>query len=335
MMKQELILSKDLYTSNDKMRIAETQKNMKKIILITIAFMGSIALSAQQDAMFTHYMFNTLAVNPGYAGSRDALTITGLHRSQWVSFPGAPTTQTLTMHTPMLKDKLGLGLSVINDKIGPTHNTSGFLDLAYRLPVSDKGTLVFGVKAGVNILQGDIASLATQDSGDQSLSSNIKSDLQPNFGAGVYYHSEKFYVGLSAPGFLENDFGAQDGNGLTRYTQQRHYFLIAGTVFSLSDKVDFKPTGFLKVTDAAPIEADITGTFLLNQKVWLGLMYRTGDAAGLLAGVQITDQLAAGYSYDFSFTNKTITYNGGSHEIMLRYDFIINEKGKIRSPRYF
>lgn len=313
----------------------EIRKNMKKIILILVAFLGSLTITAQQDAMFTHYMFNTLAVNPGYAGSRDALTVTGLHRSQWVSFPGAPTTQTLTIHTPMLKDKMGIGLSVINDVIGPTHNTSGFMDLAYRLKVSEKGTLVFGVKAGVNVLQGDIVSLATQDGGDQSLSSNIKSDMQPNFGAGIYYHAEKFYAGISAPGFLENDFGTKDGNGLTTFAQQRHYFVIAGTVFSLSDKVDFKPTGFLKVTDAAPIEADLTGTFLLNQKVWLGAMFRTGDAAGLLAGVQITEQLAAGYSYDFSYTNKTFKYNGGSHEIMLRYDFIINEKGKIRSPRYF
>lgn len=308
---------------------------MKKTILISIAILSSVLLTAQQDAMFTHYMFNTLAVNPGYAGSRDALTVTGLHRSQWVSFPGAPTTQTLTMHTPLLDDKLGLGLSVINDVIGPTHNTSGFVDVAYRLPVSDKAKLVFGVKGGINVLQGDIVSLSTQDAGDQGLSNNIKSDLQPNFGAGIYYQAERLYLGISAPGFLENDFGTKDGNGLTTFAQQRHYFLIAGTVFSLSERVDLKPTGFLKVTEAAPVEGDVTATVVLDQKVWGGLMFRTGDALGLLAGVQLTDQLAVGYSFDFSYTNETFTYNGGSHEVMLRYDFVVNEKGKIRSPRYF
>ncbi len=238
-------------------------------------------------------------------------------------------------HTPLFNDKIGVGLSIINDEIGPIKNTSGYLDLAYRLPVNEKGKLVFGIKAGINALQGDISSLETQDGGDLALMNNIKSQLQPNFGAGVYYHTDRSYVGLSAPGFLENDFKADGGNGVTTYAQQRHYFLIAGTIFELSEKIDLKPTGFVKATTGAPIEADITGTLLFNEKIWLGLMLRTGDAAGILAGVQITDQLAAGYSYDFSFLNKTIEYNGGSHEIMLRYDFIFNDQGKIRSPRYF
>jgi type IX secretion system PorP/SprF family membrane protein len=306
---------------------------MRKSLIILIVLI-STAVTAQQDAMYTHYMFNTLAVNPAYAGSRDALTITGLHRSQWVGFDGAPTTQTLTLHTPIINEHLALGLSVINDKIGPVNNTSAFVDVAYRLPINDKAKLVFGLKGGFNVMQGDIASLTTE-SGNTSALQNIKGDLQPNLGAGVYYHAEKFYVGLSAPGFLENDFGTSDGNFVTTYDQQRHYFLIAGTIFSLTDRLDLKPTGFLKVTEAAPIEGDITGTLLWDEKFWAGLMYRTGDAAGLLAGIQITDQLAAGYSFDFSFVNETIKYNGGSHEVMLRYDFFFKEEEKIRSPRYF
>jgi len=309
---------------------------MKRIVLIAIVMLGAYSLSAQQDAMYTHYMFNTLAVNPGYAGSRDALTVTGLHRSQWVSFPGAPTTQTLTMHTPLFSDKLGVGLSIINDAIGPTNVTSGYLDISYRLPVSDKGTLAFGLKGGINALQADISDLSRPDDGvDDELDANIKSQIQPNLGAGVYYHTDNWYMGLSAPGFLTNDFTGDDGNGVTTYTQARHYFLIAGTAFALSDKIDLKPTGFLKVTDGAPIEGDVTATLLFNQKVWAGLMFRSGDAAGLLLGAQLTEQLGIGYSYDFSFTNTTGKYNGGSHEVMLRYDFFFNEKGKIRSPRYF
>lgn len=306
---------------------------MKKLAII-IAVFATSGLMGQQDAMFTHYMFNTLAINPAYAGSRDALTITGLHRSQWVGFDGAPTTQTLTLHSPVFNDRIGLGLSVINDKIGPVNNTSAYADFAYRLPVSEKAKLVFGIKGGFNILQGDIASLVTESGNNGSLQ-NIKSGIQPNLGAGVYYHTERSYIGVSAPGFLENDFGKSDGATVTTYDQQRHYFLIAGTVFPLSDKIDLKPTGFLKATEAAPIEGDITATFLFDQKFWLGAMYRTGDAAGILAGIQITDQLAAGYSFDFSFLNETIKYNGGSHEVFLRYDFFFNEQGKIRSPRYF
>lgn len=310
-------------------------KRMRKIAMIAVLLLGSIGTMAQQDAMFTHYMFNTLAVNPGYAGSRDVLTVTGLHRSQWVSFPGAPTTQTLTMHTPVFSERLGAGLSIVNDEIGPIRNTSGYIDLAYRLPVSDAGKLVFGLKAGINALQGEISTLTTQDGGDMALMQNIKSQIQPNFGFGVYYHTPKMYVGLSAPGLLENDFQADGGNGVTTYEQQRHYFLIAGTVFPVNERINIKPTGFLKVTDGVPIEGDITGTAIFDDKFWLGLMYRTGDAAGLLAGVQITEQLAAGYSFDFSFLNETIEYNGGSHEVMLRYDFIFKDQEKIRSPRYF
>jgi len=308
---------------------------MKKSLILIIMMVATIAVFAQQDAMFTHYMFNTQHVNPAYAGSRDALTVTGLHRSQWVSFPGAPTTQTITMHTPLANDKIGIGLSVVNDKIGPTKNTSGYADVAYRLPVSEKATLSFGLKAGINVLRAGLTELQTQDQGDEEFQTDLTSTIQPNFGVGLYYHTEKFYAGLSAPGLLSNNFENDNGSTLTTYDQQKHFFMILGSVFDLSENIKLKPTGLLKVTDAAPIEADLTGTLLFNEKYWAGLMFRTQDAVGALLGMQITEQLAAGYSFDWSFNNETFQYNNGSHELMLRYDFIFNEEGKIRSPRYF
>ncbi len=309
---------------------------MKKI-LMTLSF-GLIGMCgfAQQDAMFTHYMFNTQAINPAYAGTRDALTITGLHRSQWVGFEGAPVTQTLTGHTPIFNDQLGVGLSIINDKIGPINTTSFYADFAYKFQVSDKGKLSFGLKGGVNLMSGNLSTLELDQGGDNAFANNIESQLLPNFGFGAYYYEDRWYVGLSTPKLMENDFKSNTTTGGTDIAgEKRHYFLIGGAVFDLNKNLKLKPTTFIKVTAGAPIEADLTALLLINDKLWTGPMFRTGDALGALLGYQFTDALAASYSFDWSYTNTTFKYNGGSHEIMLRYDFFHNEKQKIRSPRYF
>jgi type IX secretion system PorP/SprF family membrane protein len=311
-------------------------KTINKISLVVLLTLGSLSLKAQQDAMFTHYMYNTLGVNPAYAGSRDALTVTGLHRSQWVSFDGAPVTQTVTLHAPMLKNKMGIGLSVINDKIGPTKSTSAYLDLAYAIKVSERGKLAFGLKGGINFFNANLTNLALDQQNDASFQSNVNSKLLPNFGFGIYYYLPKFYVGLSTPKLLENNFETNTSIGsASLINEQRHYFLIAGTVFNLSQNVELKPTTFVKVTNAAPIEADLTASFIFNKKFLLGAMFRTGDALGALVGYNITDQFHIGYSFDWSYGNKTFKYNNGSHEILLTYDFIFKDKEKIRSPRYF
>lgn len=309
---------------------------MKKIITIILIVIVGYSANAQQDAMFTHYMYNTLAVNPAYAGSRDALTITGLHRSQWVGFDGAPITQTLTAHTPIINESIGLGLSVINDKIGPVNTTSLYADFSYRIKINKKSHLAFGLKGGMNMVNNNLTSLNLDDKNDLAFIQNVQSKLLPNFGFGMYYYSDKFYAGVSIPKLLENNFATNTTSSSTNLaSEKRHYFLIAGTVFNINEGIKLKPTTFIKVTNGAPIEADVTASFIFNDKFWLGGMFRTGDALGILAGLNITNQLALGYSFDWSYTNTTIKYNGGSHELMLRYDFIYKVEEKIRSPRYF
>ncbi|MCF6366142.1 MAG: type IX secretion system membrane protein PorP/SprF [Bacteroidales bacterium] len=309
---------------------------MKKTIIIILFTIVGYSAHAQQDAMFTHYMFNTIAVNPAYAGSRDALTITGLHRSQWVGFDGAPTTQTLTLHTPILNQNSGIGLSFINDKIGPTNTTSFYVDFSYRIKVSEKAKLAFGLKGGMNMMNHNLTDLSLTEQNDPAFINDVQSKLLPNFGFGMYYYTDKFYAGVSVPKLLENNFITNSTSGTTNLaSEKRHYFLIAGSVFDLNEEIKFRPTAFMKVTNGAPIEGDITASFIFNEKFWLGAMFRTGDAVGLLAGVNITDQLALGYSFDWSYANTTMKYNGGSHELMLRYDFIYKTEEKIRSPRYF
>ncbi len=311
-------------------------KNVKKISTLFALAIISFTTYAQQDAMFTHYMYNTLAVNPGYAGSRDALTVTALNRSQWTGFKGAPTTQTLTLHTPLKSDKIGIGFSVVNDQIGPLKNTSAYIDFAYMIKLNAKSKLSFGLKGGFNYMQLNLNSIALDDQTDVSFQTNTTSKFLPNFGFGIYYSRQKFYAGISTPKLLENNIKTYDSGSATKIAkEQRHYFVIAGTIFKLTDNIDLKPTTFIKITTAAPIQADITASFIFDKKLLAGLMYRTGDALGVLVGYNITDQFHIGYSFDWSYGIKTFKYNNGSHEIMLSYDFIFKDKGRVNSPRFF
>jgi len=312
-------------------------KTIKKVIAIVVLVVGGTSLQAQQDPMFTHYMYNTLAVNPAYAGSRDALTITGLHRSQWLDFKGAPSSQTLTMHSPVANEHIGLGLSFLNDKIGTSNNTSVFVDFAYKINLNKKSKLALGLSGGAKIFQANLNTLNLDQTEDPTFQNNISNRISPNFGFGAYYSRERFYAGVSAPNLLQNSYSEiSQVNGNTLIAkEQRHFFLIAGTVIKLSDNLALKPTTLIKVTAAAPIQADLTASFLIGKKLLLGAMYRTGDAAGVLVGVDLTEQLHIGYSFDWSHGLRTFKYNMGSHEIMLRYDFIFPSKKQIHSPRYF
>lgn len=306
---------------------------MKKIILGTIAFIAlTTSLKAQQDAMFTHYMYNTLWLNPAYAGTRDAFTITAIHRSQWVGFEGAPIDQTLTMHSPILKGKMGVGLSVLNDKIGPTKSTFLALDLDYQIKINSKSKLSFGLKGLVNFYSVNLNKSILENQNDNAFSENINRIL-PNSGAGIYYYRERFYAGISVPKLMENKIKSSSLNAVSK--EQRHYFFIMGTVFNLSKDVRLKPTCFIKATEIAPIEGDVTANFIIKDKYTLGAMYRTGDGFGLLLGYNFTEQFIVGYSFDWSMVNTTRKYNSGSHEIMLRYDLISKSKSKIKSPRFF
>jgi type IX secretion system PorP/SprF family membrane protein len=312
-------------------------KIYKLIWLLFILLIGWLSVEAQQDPMYTHYMYNTLVVNPAYAGSRDALTITALHRSQWVGFKGAPTTQTITAHTPLRNEHIGLGLSVVNDKIGPSNNTAVFGYYSFIMKLNEKSKLALGLSAGLNIYQANLNTLLLDQQADPSFLTNIKNHITPNFGFGAYYSRERFYAGISVPNLLQNSNSEinQYGGNLTIEKEQRHYFFIAGALFPLSDNVSFKPTTFVKVTNAAPVEADFTASFILMKILLIGAMYRTGDALGGLAGFDFTEQFHLGYSYDWSFGLQTNIYHKGSHELILRYDILSPNQKQIHSPRNF
>jgi type IX secretion system PorP/SprF family membrane protein len=309
------------------------QKNTHILIVIALLLLFNLESYGQQDPMYTQYMYNTLSVNPAYAGSRDALSITGLLREQWVGIDGAPSTQSLVVHSPIYGDNMGLGLSVVNDQVGPIHQTMLFADYSYSIQTTDNAKLAFGLKAGMNILQGDLLSLHSNNSGDQAIY-DISSKLLPNVGVGVYYYSDKGYLGLSAPKLLQQSISTYTNNNASDNVERRHYFLIGGYVFDLSEHIKFKPAFLVKAVSGAPLSIDLSGNFFFNEKFGVGLAHRFDDSFSGLLQYYVTPQFRIGYSYDFTTTDLR-HYNSGSHELMLGYDFNIIEDKRIHSPRFF
>lgn len=299
-----------------------------RIVLFVLMFTGVVSY-AQQDAQFTQYMYNTININPAYAGSRGAMSIFALHRTQWVGLDGAPITNTISINTPLNSSNLGLGVSVINDKIGPTNETAISADLSYTIPMSETYKLSFGIKATANLFDLNVNKLNPENPVDPSLQNFNK--FTPNIGAGVYLHSDKAYVGLSIPNFIESK--RYDDNEVAIFKEKINYYLIAGYVFDLSSSVKFKPALLTKMVEGAPLQMDISGNFMFNEKITLGVAYRWSAALSAMVGFQVSDGLYIGYGYDRETTNLN-NYNTGSHEIFLRYE-IFKNNDKITTPRFF
>ncbi|MDQ3108686.1 MAG: type IX secretion system membrane protein PorP/SprF [Bacteroidota bacterium] len=310
---------------------------MKKLFLLCSALIAftSLKLSAQQDPQFTHYMYNTLSVNPAYAGSRDVLNISALHRQQWIGLNGAPTTQTVFIHSPLKNKKMGLGFSVVNDHIGPINQTFFYGDYSYTVKLTEGLRLSFGVKAGVNWFQPKIAELSTIQANDPSFTgSTLQSNVKPNFGAGIYLHHENWYFGASAPRLVQNTFSlGGTKNDTTSLMELRHLFVIGGVILPITPDIKLKPTFQIKMVKNSPISIDATVEALFREKFSVGLGMRYKDSYYGLVGYQLSSQFRAGISYDYTST-RLQNVNNGTVEIMLSYDFL-NKQDKLRSPRYF
>ncbi|VXB97390.1 PorP/SprF family type IX secretion system membrane protein [Maribacter litoralis] len=312
---------------------------MKNLLITILLFSASFwGVYAQQDAQYTQYMYNTVAVNPAYAGSRGVLSIAALHRSQWVGLDGAPTTQTLNVHSP-ISGRVGLGLSIVNDEIGNGTNQDTYFDavFSYTVPTSEEGKLSFGLKAGGHFLNIDFNRLRNYDPSNAAIGqTNIDNKFSPNFGAGVYYHTEQFYAGLSVPNFLETEHFDSGGNSNSYIAQERmNWYLITGYVFDINPDLKLKPALLFKAVEGAPLQADLSATVLLDDTFSLGAAYRWDAAMSALVGFQLNEKLMLGLAYDREITELGSTsFNDGSFEIFLRFEFLTRYKN-ILAPRFF
>ena len=299
--------------------------------IIVIALLTCTVGVAQQLPQFTQYMYNTISINPAYAGSREALSIVGLHRSQWVGFRGGPVTQTLSIHTPLRNDRVGLGLSFIEDDLGPENFSYLYGDFSYAIPTGKDGKLAFGIKGGFTQYSLD-ADFREYESLDPSIY-GIEDRWTPNFGLGLYYSTDRLYFGLSTPRVLNFDKNTKNGfKALDRLS----YYFTGGYVLDINKIIKFKPAFLVKATNGAPVSYDLTANFLFNEKFWLGGSYRINEKTAAIGGIvdfQVSRQLRVGYAYEKPISD-IASYTTGSHEILLMYEFKFLSS-KLKSPRYF
>jgi type IX secretion system PorP/SprF family membrane protein len=311
-------------------------KNMFTVnrLLSALALMFfSMSANGQQEPMYSQYMFNMLNINPAYAGSRGAISTVALYRNQWVGFPGAPRTTSFSFDMPLQNKKIGIGAQFYDDRIG-IERTTGFNAMyAFRFQFAGSGTLSLGLQAGLLNYQANYTEVNTYVPNDPAFSSNVRGVL-PAFAAGIYYNSDKFYVGFSAPALLKTKIKYNNAAEIASVTSRDlHLFLTAGTVFDLNQDLALKPSMLIKAVSGAPVQMDLNVNLWLQNKIAIGASYRTGDAIVGLVEFQFNQQFRFGYAYDKTFSNLGTLVNG-THELMFRMEFG-SPAVRVTSPRYF
>lgn len=312
---------------------------MKKVIWLIITMIGFIIYKpyqtmAQQDAQYTQYMYNMNILNPAYAGSKmGQMNVSLLGRSQWVGIPGAPQTATLSVHSNII-GRMGLGLSVYADKVGPVNEQFVFADYSYRVPVGYYDNIAFGIKVGASILNASLSDLNTISTLQDIVDPNLRDigNIKPNFGFGAFYYSDIYYAGFSIPNLLNTVYLEKEGGVVTEVSRKKHAFLTGGYVFDLDNIWQFKPSFMAKYTAGTPLSVDLSANFLYDGAYEVGASYRWDDSVSLVLGAKVTDNIRVGYSYDFTVSDLAIS-NGGTHELILLFDFFTTYE--IISPRFF
>lgn len=305
----------------------------KTLYLFIFLHVFATEIFAQQYPVISQYMFNALVINPAYAGSKPYASTTLDVRKQWAGFEGSPTTQSATLHGLLDNKKVGLGVMITNDHVGITNQTDLFGSYAYHIG-GRKGKLSFGLQAGFSYFKSNLSELKVWQNNDPVYELNTLSNVQPNFGFGMYYYAERYYAGMSVPYLFSYD--PQQNLSLdlgSAHHLARHYFLSGGYVFIITNEIKIKPSFLLKYIYNAPLQADINANVLLNNLIWIGASYRTGDAVVLIGEYQLTKKLRLGYSFDLTLSELQ-RYSAGSHEFMIGYDFGYQLQ-KMRTPRYF
>lgn len=309
---------------------------LSKFLSIAILLLSVSTAFSQQLPQFTQYMFNTISINPAYAGSRETFSAVGLHRSQWVGLEGGPETQTLSIHTPLRNEKIGLGLSFINDKLGYENFSYIYGDFSYTIQTGVESKLAFGIKGGFTHYNLDEELLNDPSVVNDPFFNDVSNRWSPNIGAGLYWHTNRWYLGLSAPRILNTDYN-KGRNGSIDYValERISYYVTGGYVFDLSENTKLKPSVLLKATNGAPLSFDISANFLFNETFWVGAGYRINESAAAIGGIadfQVSKQLRIGYAYEYPISDIR-PYTSGTHEVLLMFE--VFKSKRIKSPRYF
>ncbi|MFC2102266.1 type IX secretion system membrane protein PorP/SprF [Bacteroidota bacterium] len=307
-----------------------------RLTILFFVFHNSYFVNAQQDPIFTQYMYTKLEFNPAYAGSRDALAVDMLTRFQWVGVEGAPRTICLTAHTPLRNPHIGLGFYMYRDALGPTVDYNVMASFAYRI-LFPTSKLAFGVSAGIKYYNIDWNLLHPKDPGDQLLVNDASNRVVPDVDFGIYYSHSRYYAGISVKHLLQNQLvvSSTSPNNEVNFTRLRASFYgIAGGSVPLADKFMFLPSLLVKYVDNAPLQVDLNARFLLFDILTLGVGYRTSNAIGLLVGVDVGKGFSVGYSYDIWF-NALRSHNSGSHEIRISFETDLFKRTRMLTPRYF
>ena len=305
-------------------------KNIKLLIL-GIFILAISSIHGQQDPQYTQYMYNMNVLNPAYAGSQGTLSIGVLGRTQWVGFEGAPRTITAVIHAP-ISEKTGLGLSVIADEIGPVKEQNIYGDFSYTIDLSDEKKLAFGLKAGFTFQAIEFSRLSIEQQGDELFAENLN-EVYPNIGAGAFYYTDKFYVGLSMPNMLETRHFEKKAGRISNASEKMHYFLTSGYVFDISYDLRLKPSVMLKAVTGAPLSIDLSVNAFISNKFEVGLSWRVDDSVSAMINFLVSENTRIGYAYDYTLTNLG-NFNSGTHEVFILYDLDLS-RGDLKSPRFF
>ncbi len=300
-----------------------------KYLILTLVF--SMTAYAQQNPQYTQYMYNPMSINPGYTGSLGTFDAVATYRDQWIGIDGAPVTQNLGVHSPLRNEKIGLGLNLQNDEIGPAKEFYADVNFSYTLQMSSTLKLGLGVKGGAKIFNVDFSKGRFQNPGADPLNTNIDNKLTTTIGAGAYLYADNWYLGLSVPDFITNKYYDDVEEAIAE--EEIQYYLIGGYVFEVSPSLKFKPTILAKYLHGYPLVVDVSANFLILDQFSVGASYRYEDSVSGLAGVNFLQGFFVGYSYDYTLTDLS-DYNSGTHEIVLRYTLPHKNK-RINSPRFF
>ena len=315
---------------------------MRIIFICFVCMLLGKSIQAQQEAHFTQFMFNKLSFNPAYAGSAEYASISALHRSQWVGLEGAPVSQVVNFHSPLKNRRVGIGMTVLHDQVGPSITWSYQLKYSYGFPIAD-GRLAIGLQGSLRNYRLNWTKTKAIQEGDVILASEPTSRMLPNFGMGLYFQNQRFYVGASLPNILSGDISFYDGTeNSTDYSQeQQHFYLMGGLILPIGEKTKFKPAVLVKYTANAPVSIDLNSSFIFLEKFWLGATYRMGgdqftklgESLDAIVQYQLTQNIRAGIAYDFTLS-KMKDFNDGTFEVVVDYYFQSKDQ-VMTNPRFF